>query len=105
MNPYEETIEVLEKYGWIQGQAGSTHMGFCLSGALTFTCNKRYRVQPLDREVLIRREHELLTWRHFFIDTSGIGCIPNWNDTPGRTKEEVLEELRIVAKAWANKND
>lgn len=105
MNPYEETIEVLEKYGWIREQAGNTRIGFCVSGALIYVAHQQYCMQPGTAEGIVHRERDLLAWRHFFCNTTGIYSVADWNDRDGRTKEEVLEELRIVAKAWANKDN
>jgi len=99
MNPYEAAIEVLEKHGWIQGTS-HTVWGYCLSGALGVVAG--IRVGEVTYTGCARYDN-WSTYCKFFRAQLRIQSIPFWNDRPARTKEEVLEALRVVAKAWANK--
>lgn len=101
MNSFEEAIEVIEKYGWRQGSVGSTTQGFCLSGALGHVA-LQHQEQWGNNDVRTWTTH-LCHWRYFFSDTMKTASILNWNDTYNRKKSDVLEALRVVAKAWANK--
>lgn len=94
MNPFEQTIELLEKWGWTKGQMQSVTGRLCLQAAI---------VKAVDGHLTRPWSKEAQKALDFFCDTTGIIHIPIWNDTYGRTLEQVIDELRIVAKAWANK--
>ena len=67
------------KYGWIKHFFGSPEEGFCMLGALRYSCKTQPEYdRKLDRLCLgIRGE-----W------------VGTWNDAPGRTKRQVLAALR-----------
>lgn len=94
MNPFEQTIEILEKRGWTKGRMVSPTGRLCLQAAI---------VTAVDGCIRSTWSKEACEALRFFCGTAGIASIPTWNDQCGRTFEEVIEELRIVAKAWANK--
>lgn len=94
MNPFEQAIEILEKRGWTKGRMVSSDGRLCLQAAIVIA------VDGYIRSTWSKKACEALI---FFCDTTGIPTIPAWNDRYGLTFEEVIDELRIVAKAWANK--
>lgn len=77
-------INRIEENGWTQG-AAHNEKGYCLYGALQ--CDNEY-------ELKIRNEAFFLVCNKLGKDVSPVG----WNDTPGRTKEEVLTLLRDTVK-------
>lgn len=99
MNPYEEAIDVLEKHGWVQGQVHSIFDGgYCTWGALYVVSGGEIHNENHTSSYLPKLSKLI----RFFTDVTNIENIANWNDHEDRKKEEVLEELRIVGKAWAN---
>jgi hypothetical protein len=77
-----DAADYLETYGWIQGAAGSNGGPACVIGALAFCGPDEFQCFGDATERL----------------RSYLGCyIAAWNDTPGRTKEEVVRALRLAA--------
>lgn len=74
-----DAIQNLDRFGWIQGEYGSEKKGFCLLGAL---------------------DHRAITIYDSTLDAVkqilGTPCTVKWNDTPGRTEQEVLEALEAA---------
>lgn len=76
-----EAAELLDSVGWIQHDGGNSKIGFCALGALNLTA---------------------LGWNMFnncklsLARAMGTASykIVEWNDKPGRTKEEVLAAFR-----------
>lgn len=78
---------IIENRGWIQGSDGYKEVGFCMRGAL------RYAV-PATEDYSFNYE-ALQNW---LSNIYGPGTmIVGYNDTPGRTKEEVLLTMRKCA--------
>ena len=75
---------LIERYGWIQHQAGSMRRGFCMSGAIDAS-RASFDATSAARKLLF----ELLRCQ------SAI----TWNDTPYRTAEEVIDAL-VIASQW-----
>lgn len=82
--------DLLEDVGWVQGNYGSSQTGFCAVGALNAAGPK---VLPGS---LYINDHVWAAKRklHMFIDEDSI---PDWNDFPRRTKQEVIDTLRKAA--------
>lgn len=74
-----KAYEVIKKYGWIQRAYGNVEMGFCLVGAIAES-NQKGAVEAVEKEL----------YASSYILTS----LTAWNDTIGRTKEEVIALLR-----------
>lgn len=72
--------QLIKRYGWTQHWAGNTKEGFCIMGAAM----KAYRSAE-DRCKLYDRIYKE-TGKHASI----------WNDSPVRTKKEVIELLKQV---------
>lgn len=80
----------IEKYGWIQYSSGSREQGFCITGALYAS------VPQLYRENLVTPA--FLEFNNWLSEVEGKPfSVPGWNDTTGRTKEEVLTYLHKFA--------
>jgi hypothetical protein len=80
--------DLLEEFGWCQGEFGSKEDGsFCLYGAVD-TAHSDLTGKPgwAPREFGI------------FLHKRLGGCA-SWNDDPGRTKAEVVARLREAAEA------
>jgi hypothetical protein len=76
-----EAAHAIRKYGWLQHQYGNVVDGFCLVGALRYV-GQHEMVDPttyMKVLAVIKREST---------------C---WNDSGGRTKEQVIEMLETVA--------
>jgi hypothetical protein len=77
--------DLLEEFGWCQGRAGSKAEGtMCLDRAIGEA--------EKDLGILLARARTTLS-EHIGIPLPFI-----WNDTPGRTKEEVVRALREAAR-------
>ena len=77
----EASRDIIEKYGWIQGDLGNTEQGFCMMGAID---------QHIHTE-----EHDSNPGRFYRAYKTlrlviGHNHISEWNDKEGRTKEEVI---------------
>ena len=107
--------EVLEKmkgaileYGWIQGAMGTPTEGFCLLGAQSWV--QQEPPYPSMADFADDYEGYKRRWQKWSDHQKGREVVRNhlltsigrdplastvhgWNDTPGRTKEEVLEAL------------
>lgn len=85
---FAAAADALEEYGWIQGQDGNPVIGFCAGGAVSrvlgYDFDKAVEACGLLGEELRARGHTSLVI---------------WNDTPGRTREEVVAFLREQAAA------
>lgn len=86
----EDSLMILERaknlinaHGWTQGTYGSEDEGFCLMGAVS------------------RANDDVIPWGAIDHLVSALGSeqIIGWNDTFGRTKEEVLDLFdRTIAR-------
>lgn len=77
--------EVIKTYGWVQRRSGNEETGFCLIGAV-------YHVYNNNNDYFIYNKvfcalHQAI---HAFPST--------WNDTPGRTKKEVIKLLESIGE-------
>lgn len=79
--------ELIEDKGWIQ-QAPVSPLGYCVTGAIDQASH------GLARRGDIVSDARSKLW--YVINNNSITA---WNDTPGRTKEEVLAKLREAAKS------
>ena len=78
-----EAAELIRRHGWVQRKSGSIGEGFCLIGAVIN---------------VTRDKHQCFLANEALIRASGTISIVTWNDTEGRTKEEVLELLERAAR-------
>lgn len=99
----ERAADLLEEFGWCQGQFARSFIGagvdphsayavsFCAAGAIRRSAAE------------ISEENNPLCVGHHFLDhlcrkNPNFLTIPSWNDEDGRTKAEVVAELRAAAE-------
>lgn len=83
---YDHAASLIEEYGWVQGRFGNQVIGFCMIGAISYT--------------FIPKHSDAYNPLLYATGWNGVGhksSISIWNDTPGRTKEEVIAKLHEVA--------
>lgn len=81
MNLWRETATLIRTHGWTQGVLVNGRGEFCILGALISNPQSYYSVSlsPIFEEI-------------------GVLSLSTWNDTPGRTVEEVLAVLDRLAE-------
>lgn len=84
--------EVIERFGWVQGETGGRNRGFCLLGALD------HAIYHSGMDVVRQQNmwHRTKSLIHELLQTS---LLAQWNDASGRTAGEVTHLLREVAAA------
>jgi hypothetical protein len=91
LEPWQQLLlraaEVIERDGWIQGHAFQ-HDGVCMVGAIARA--GRGQQWPAGTQY-----QKMLT--ALFPSTGG--NMVRWNDTPGRTKQQVIDALRKAARS------
>lgn len=88
----DRVIKRLKTTGWCQGEFGGPEGPNCILGAA-------FQEASGDKEAFTRFANELaslLFQQEFYTDWFSEGTIEDWNDTPGRTLEEVLELLELL---------
>lgn len=88
-----KAADIIEERGWIQGGAMAQNGAVCAAGAIYDACGVTGNpaALPLYREIYARVAQELQPYAN----------IPEWNDTTGRTQQEVTSTLRKLAKGNA----
>ena len=81
-----EAADILERRGWCQKHLIDVRGRMCTVGAMTSVWDIE---ADWDMSVVSEAQDEL---------TKVVGPLVEWNDTKGRTKEEVLKTLRYVAR-------
>ena|SRR5690606_11551681 len=74
--------ELIEEFGWIQGNYGSKEVGFCSAGAIC-ECEGEGFPEPAVEDACDAFDDA--------VDGDGYYGTVSFNDAPGRTKEEVLK--------------
>lgn len=86
---FDKAADLLETRGWNQGAYYATDGSHCLVGALQESSGAyRYRREQM---LNFNKAHDLLL---IYLNQNSV---ENWNDTHGRTQEEVIGALRGVA--------
>jgi hypothetical protein len=83
-----QSAKLIDDRGWLQGRNGNRESGFCAIGAL----NEAVRGH-CDQWWLYVSARKALS------ACTGTRGVMNFNDTPGRTKEEVTKLIRSTARA------
>lgn len=100
----DETANVLELFGWTQKIYGDVEEGFCTIGAMRRVRNRCWAT-PEDMKVVRELLRITISFppdetnranTHWFGYSNSSGII-RWNDSPERTKEQVLATLRKAA--------
>lgn len=92
----DDAADYIERYGWKQGSLGVEDGALqprCLLGALM--CQDEFSV-AWDAKTFARRK--LADFDQVIVQPALYGSLAIWNDTEGRTKQEVLDFLRYCAK-------
>ena len=83
--------ELIRQHGWVQGQIGGTHIGFCLWGAL---------IRASGPDFAVLHEADRLVRRRFSWWARWTNRPPSWwNDKMGRTQAEVLAVLDEASRS------
>lgn len=98
-NPFEKAIDVLRERGWHQGDFESSHDGsVCAVGALGVACvgNASWLAENQgDWTPVMKTLRTVLQ-----PDDPSTFFIPDWNDDPERTVEDVILALKMAAVEW-----
>ena len=78
----EQAAELIRRHGWVQRKYGTTGEGYCIIGAIIAVPKHESGYPAIEA---LREE-------------LGGQSVMLWNDTEGRTKEEVLELLERAAR-------
>jgi hypothetical protein len=92
----EKSIDIIDQYGWIQGNLGSDRCGWCLIGAVNRAVGRADKTGNM-----IFAESEVddifkgaVKYVYDVIEPADAALgVANWNDTKGRTKHEVRQAL------------
>ena len=80
--------ELLKKNGWRQYSAGLPNGPNCIVGIVTYAFG--FNMTEVKRDFFVR-----------IIEILSVKSIADWNDTPGRTMEEVVTVLeKVEAEMW-----
>ena len=95
-----KAAEIVERYGHIQESYGDTDRGFCIHGAIWFAVDPKMDAFEPDQEHVTweagMRVARYLKDEEALQDCDWDRCV-SWNDTDGRTAEEVIAALRGAA--------
>lgn len=78
---FERAVAAIEKYGWVQGMLGTEEVGFCAIGAMDYATPSAL-IWSINSDAVVK------------LQTMLGRSVAEWNDAPGRTKEEVLVVFR-----------
>ncbi|QTF81819.1 hypothetical protein SEA_GUEY18_34 [Gordonia phage Guey18] len=89
---FDAAADILEKDGWSQGKLHQPDGSHCALGALavaseTKVCDETITLNERWPRLYSKLAHYLDSWD-----------IPDWNDYPERTAQEVIDALRGLAK-------
>jgi hypothetical protein len=80
----DDAADLLEREGWVQGHLQNQD-GYCMEGALARVCPQTHTYGLFWDAMAVLSLHLY-------------SVVDQWNDAPGRTKQQVLDELRFIAK-------
>lgn len=90
--------DVLERDGWTQGAFHSLDGCHCAAGALELAVGLRVNDEAHDERYI-----DAVRWLGNHVDVRPTSlAVFAWNDTPGRTADEVIAALRAAADKAAN---
>lgn len=81
----KKAAALIRKHGHVKGYSGAPGVGFCILGAIYLAAGRQPYV-AFKTEALIKRNIE-----------SSVEYLSSWNDSPNRSKEDVLKVLDEVA--------
>lgn len=94
MNVCERAIDEIEKRGWYQGGFEGPGGSVCALGAMKAAMGLRPDALALNSAL---NYDQFIAARMAFERVMGEN-VASWNDTPGRTEDDVLEALRLTSK-------
>jgi pyrimidine operon attenuation protein/uracil phosphoribosyltransferase len=94
----DEAAAILEHDGWCQADLHNDLGQHCAAGAITLAA---FRADLDHRGVYEQLTHDGI--RALEVSLGGRVPVVDWNDTPGRTVQEVLDALRAAAKSERGK--
>jgi hypothetical protein len=81
---------ILETKGWYQGSFGNEEKGFCLLGSINVVDTGEATWSTSPDANLAKEAIRVVSGQRF---------LSRWNDSPGRTKSEVVSAMRKAARA------
>ncbi|AXN53447.1 hypothetical protein HOT81_gp029 [Gordonia phage Fryberger] len=95
---FDKVADILERDGWCQHEAHNEAGNHCALGALEVAAGEMYGDKYLNHYP-----------RVYLKVTKGIDpdfhSVPAWNDTKGRTAQEVIDQYRALAKEETKRAD
>lgn len=93
----QKSIDVIDQYGWIQGNLGSDRCGWCAIGAVSRAVGRVLESGHFDYAYVPGLDEEFKKAVKYLVQVVApkdpfLG-IAEWNDTEGRTEDQVLEAL------------
>ena len=88
--------DLIEGYGWTQGVL-KDDAGFCVRGAVLEACREMGILRRFDQESRESAFYQVLDALNVEVSFDGFWTLADWNDDPGRTKDEVLDLLASVS--------
>jgi hypothetical protein len=99
-NVYDKAIDAIHAQGWTQGTYSDV-TGICAVGALRaaiFGSAKYIGRSTAGRPDLFRfRYDEYVTAIEYL---GGVQNLVRWNDTPGRTADDVIHRFKEASESW-----
>lgn len=108
-NSLEEAAQIIERDGWVRGKYGCPEVGWCAVGAIE-RVNSYGLSQTRHSRSQAATDAELLLAAHLLAEdpaaelsemeslvSAGLHLVFRWNDTEGRTVEDVTNALRKTA--------
>lgn len=93
----KDTIDILNERGWIQGPQREVDGPMCLGEAIGQVTHQPINPSEADKQYeemhKLRLTIEAVIWGGKVEPYDDWGAIVSWNDTEGRTKQEVMETL------------
>ena len=106
---YDDAADLIETHGWTQFMLGDEKVGFCLIGAIRQALHNRYHDDlNLGDAIDDAVEHSDRRLNAPARTPADPLCMSNsawWNDQEGRTRFEVVDHLRHLAKTIRNTKD
>ena len=100
-NVYDRAIQVLHDDGWTQGDYHHIDKGYCAVGALGKAVGmydtEWARVNPHTNALWAEAEEYL---NNKFFGTDSNNSVVLWNDTQGRTADDVIHLFKQASEQW-----
>jgi hypothetical protein len=91
-----DAADYIGLHGWCQGTVENAFRQVCAMGAINRASYLRCSVSC---GATTTAQRKLAKYLECFVSSDNANDIADWNDAPGRTKEEVMAALRGAARA------